>query len=154
MVSIATNLKGLAVARVRQEDKINALGRIPLFSELSKKELVFLARMTTEVDVREGSTLVRQGEMGREAMIIESGTAVVRRNNRKVDDVGPGDFFGEMSLIDHMPRNADVVATSDMTVLVMDSREFSTVLDTYPKVAVKILKTVVERLVEAQSTPI
>jgi CRP-like cAMP-binding protein len=142
------------VARVRQEDKINALGRIPLFSELSKKELVFLARMTTEVDVREGSTLVRQGEMGREAMIIESGTAVVRRNNRKVDDVGPGDFFGEMSLIDHMPRNADVVATSDMTVLVMDSREFSTVLDTYPKVAVKILKTVVERLVEAQSTPI
>ena len=142
------------MARVRQEDKINALGRIPLFSELSKKELVFLARMTTEVDVREGSTLVRQGEMGREAMIIESGTAVVRRNNRKIDDVGPGDFFGEMSLIDHMPRNADVVATSDMTVLVMDSREFSTVLDTYPKVAVKILKTVVERLVEAQSTPI
>ena len=116
------------MARVRQEDKIKALGRIPLFSELSKKELVFLARMTTEVDVREGSTLVRQGEMGREAMIIESGTAVVRRNNRKIDDVGPGDFFGEMSLIDHMPRNADVVATSDMTVLVMDSREFSTVL--------------------------
>ena len=142
------------MARVRQEDKINALGRIPLFSELSKKELVFLARMTTEVDVREGSTLVRQGEMGREAMIIDSGTAVVRRNNRKIDDIGPGDFFGEMSLIDHMPRNADVVATSDMTVLVMDSREFSTVLDTYPKVAVKILKTVVERLVEAQSTPI
>ena len=125
-----------------------------MFSELSKKELVFLARMTTEVDVREGSTLVRQGEMGREAMIIDSGTAVVRRNNRKIDDVGPGDFFGEMSLIDHMPRNADVVATSDMTVLVMDSREFSTVIDTYPKVAVKILKTVVERLVEAQSTPI
>jgi len=142
------------VARVRQEDKIGALGRIPLFSELNKKELVFLARMTTEVDVREGSTLVRQGEMGREAMIVESGTAVVRRNNRKVDDLGPGDFFGEMSLIDHMPRNADVVATSDMTVLVMDSREFSTVLDTYPKVAVKILKTVVERLVETQSTRI
>ncbi len=142
------------MARVRQEDKIGALGRIPLFSELSKKELVFLARMTTEVDVREGSTLVRQGEMGREAMIIESGTAVVRRNNRKIDDLGPGDFFGEMSLIDHMPRNADVIATSDMTVLVMDSREFSTVLDTYPKVAVKILKTVVERLVETQSTPI
>ncbi len=143
-----------AVVRVRQQDKINALGRIPLFSELSKKELVFLARMTTEVDVREGSTLVRQGEMGREAMIIESGTAVVSRNNRKIDDLGPGDFFGEMSLIDHMPRNADVVATSDMTVLVMDSREFSTVLDTYPKVAVKILKTVVERLVKTQSTPI
>ncbi len=142
------------MARVRQADKIDALRRIPLFSELSKKELVFLARMTTEVDVREGYTLVRQGEMGREAMIVESGTAVVRRNNRKVDDLGPGDFFGEMSLIDHMPRNADVVATSDMTVLVMDSREFSTVLDTYPTVAVKILKTVVERLVETQSTPI
>lgn len=138
------------MARVRQADKIDHLQRIPLFSGLSKKELQFLARLLTEVGVKEGSILVKQGEYGQEAMIIEAGTAVVKRNNRKVDTMGPGDFFGEMSLIDNMPRNADVIATSDMTLLVMDSREFSTVLDTYPKVAVKILKTVVERLVRAQ----
>lgn len=139
------------MARVRQADKIDHLRQIPLFSELNKKELQFLARLLTEVGVKEGSVLVKQGEYGQEAMIIESGTAAVRRNQRKIDSMGPGDFFGEMSLVASLPRNADVVATSDMTLLVMDAREFSTLLDNYPKVAVKILKTVVERLIRAQT---
>lgn len=142
------------MARIGQDDKIAALGRIPLFAGLSKRQLRFLARMTSEVTVREGSTLVKQGEMGQEAMIVEAGTAVVRRNGRKVGDLGPGEFFGEMSLINHMPRNADVIATSDMTILVMDSREFSSVLSEYPEVAVKILETVVERLVANQDAKV
>ena len=83
-------------------------------------------------------------------MIIESGTAAVFRDGAKIDDMGPGEFFGEMSLIYHQPRNADVVATSDMVVLDMNAREFATMLDTYPEVAVKILRTVVARLVAAQ----
>lgn len=142
------------MARVRDAKKIEVLSGIPLFAKLSKKELQFLASMTTEVVVREGSTLVKQGEPGQEAMVIESGTGVVKRDGVEIDTVGPGDFFGEMSLIDHMPRNADVIATSDMTVLVMNSREFASVLDQYPEVAVKILKTVVARLVKAQGTTV
>ena len=142
------------MARIRQADKIDHLTKIPLFGGLNKKELQFLAGLTTEVGVKSGSTLVKQGELGQEAMIIESGTAEVRRDGAKIDKIGPGDFFGEMSLIDHMPRNADVVATSDMVLLVMDSREFSTMLDKYPKVAVKILKTVVERLTSSLPAPI
>ena len=142
------------MARVRDAKKIEVLNGIPLFAKLSKKELQFLASMTTEVVVREGSTLVKQGEPGQEAMVIESGTGVVKRDGVEIDTVGPGDFFGEMSLIDHMPRNADVIATSDMTVLVMNSREFASVLDQYPEVAVKILKTVVARLVKAQGTTV
>lgn len=138
------------MARIRQDDKISHLQRIPLFAGLSKKELRFLAQMTNETSVQEGSTLVKQGELGQEAMVIEEGTAEVRRDGEHVDHIGPGDFFGEMSLINNMPRNADVVATSDMTLLVMDSREFSSVLSQYPEVAVKILKTVVERLVANQ----
>ena len=136
---------------MRHDEKIDHLQKIPLFSDLSKKELRFLAQMTSETTVREGSTLVKQGETGQEAMIVESGTADVLRDGEKIDDLGPGDFFGEMSLINHMPRNADVVATSDMDLLVMDAREFSSVLSEYPDVAVKILKTVVERLVANQS---
>lgn len=139
------------MALKRHDEKIDHLQKIPLFSDLSKKELRFLAQMTSETSVREGSTLVKQGESGQEAMIVESGTADVLRDGDKVDDLGPGDFFGEMSLINHMPRNADVVATSDMDLLVMDAREFSSVLSEYPEVAVKILKTVVERLVANQS---
>ena len=142
------------VARGREADYISMLGSLPLFEGLSKKELQFLASMSTEVGVREGSTLVKQGEPGQEAMVIETGTGVVKRDGVEIDTVGPGDFFGEMSLVVNQPRNADVIATSDMTVLVMNSREFSSVLSEYPEVAVKILKTVVERLVRAQGSTV
>lgn len=142
------------MARIRQPEKVKALKGIPLFAGLTNKELDFLARLTTEISVKEGHTLVKQGQPGREAMVIMSGTAVVRRNGRKIDEMGPGEFFGEMSLIDDLPRNADVVASSDMTVLVMDSKEFSTIFDEYPKVAVKVLKVVVERLIRAKSQTI
>jgi len=142
------------VARGQDSYKIDALGKLPLFEGLTKKELQFLASVTTEVRVGSGSTLVKQGDIGQEAMIIESGTAAVHRDGQEIDQMGPGDFFGEMSLIDNMPRNADVIATSDMDLLVMDSREFSSVLDNYPAVAVKILKTVVARLVKAQGTAV
>ena len=138
------------MARGRDAERTAALGRIPLFSGLTKKELQFLAAVTSEVAVKEGATLVKQGEPGQEAMVIEEGTAVVRRDGAEIDTMGPGDFFGEMSLVDNLPRNADVVATSDMKLLVMNSREFSSVLSRYPEVAVKILKTVVSRLVKAQ----
>lgn len=139
------------MALMRHDEKIGHLQKIPLFAHLSKKELRFLAQMTSETTVKQGSTVVKQGESGQEAMIVEDGTADVIRDGEKVDDLGPGDFFGEMSLINQMPRNADVVATSDMDLLVMDAREFSSVLSEYPEVAAKILKTVVERLVANQS---
>jgi len=142
------------MTRIKQPEKVRALLEIPLFSGLSKKELDSLARLTTEISVNDGQTLVKQGQLGKEAMIIMSGTAVVRRNGRKIDEMGPGDFFGEMSLIDDMPRNADVIASSDMTLLLMDSKEFSTIFDQYPKVAVKILKVVVERLLRVKGATI
>lgn len=138
------------MARLRQSDKTEALEKIPLFEGLSKKELVFLARLVTEAHFLEGTVLAKQGVLGREAMVIMSGTAVVHRNNRKVAELGPGDVLGEMSLVNRVHRNATVTASTDVTVLVMDSREFSSVLDSNPKVSVKLLKTVAARLVENQ----
>ncbi|MGD2042019.1 MAG: cyclic nucleotide-binding domain-containing protein [Acidimicrobiia bacterium] len=138
----------------RHKEYTDNLKAVPLFEGLSDRELGFLAGVTTETSVKEGSTLVKQGELGQEAMIIEKGTASVTRDGAEIDTIGPGDFFGEMSLINSQPRNAGVVATSDMTLLVMDSREFSSVLDKYPEVAVKILKTVVARLVKAQESTV
>ena len=142
------------MARRRHKEYIDHLKAIPLFNGLNDKELEFLAGVTTEASVKEGSVLVKQGELGQEAMIVEAGTASVTRDGMEIDTIGPGDFFGEMSLINSQPRNAGVVATSDMTLLVMDSREFSSVLDNYPAVAVKILKTVVARLVKAQESTV
>jgi CRP-like cAMP-binding protein len=129
---------------------MTVLGQIPLFEGLNKKELQFIASMTSEVSVRAGSTLVKQGEPGQEAMVVETGSGIVIRDDKEIDTIGPGDVFGEMSLIVRQPRNATIRATSDMRVLVMNAREFSSVLSQSPEVAVKILKTVVARLIKAQ----
>jgi CRP-like cAMP-binding protein len=131
----------------RDTQKISALKTIPIFSDLSSKHLQKLAALTTKLSVAAGRTLAKQGDIGREAMIIKSGEASVISNGVEIADLGPGDFFGEMSLITDLPRNADVEAKTDMVVLVMSSSEFSSVLETEPMLATKILKTVVERLV-------
>ena len=139
------------IQSVRQSDITEALRIIPLFDGLSKADLRMLSRLVTTARFRDGTTVARQGVLGREAMIIRSGTVEVRRDGRKVAELGPGDVVGEMSLINNAPRTADVVATSDVLLLVMDAREFTSLLNHQPKVAVKILKTVVARLIENQN---
>jgi CRP/FNR family cyclic AMP-dependent transcriptional regulator len=132
----------------RKSDKLKALAAVPLFADLSKKELESAARFVTEGSAPEGTPIVTQGEIGREAMILMSGSAVVRRNNRKVAEIGPGAIIGEMALVDQIPRNATVVATSDVELLVMDAREFTSLISNQPKVAVKVLRTVARRYAE------
>ena len=142
------------MAKFKKSDKTEALKRIPIFSDLSKKELGFLAQLTTEMVFREGTDLVKQGEMGREAMMLMSGTATVRRNGRKIAELSSGDVLGEMSLINRAPRNATVTASSEVTVFLMNSREFSSVVATNDGLAAKMLKSVAARLVENQTNAI
>ena len=139
------------MARSRQPDKIEALGRVPLFADLDKKQLTFLAGQASELNLKVGAVLAEEGVLGREAMVILSGSAEVTRGGRKVAELGQGDVVGEMSLINHAPRTATVTASSDCTVLVMNSREFSSVLDANPDLTIRILKTVAARLTENQS---
>lgn len=132
----------------KMTDKMTALAGVPLFADLSKKELELLGRMTTEVDFSAGQEMAKQGEMGREAMIILSGGADVIRDGDTIASLEAGDVFGEMSLINRMPRNASVLATSDGTVAVMSRTEFNSVLTSNPGVTTTILQTVTARLVE------
>lgn len=141
------------MARSRQPDKVAALGEIPLFADLDRKHLLFLAGQASEVSLKEGAVLVEEGVLGREAMVILSGSAKVTRGGKSVGELGEGDVVGEMSLINHAPRNATVTASSDCTVLVMNSREFSSVLEANPDLTIRILKTVAARLTENQSEP-
>jgi CRP/FNR family transcriptional regulator, cyclic AMP receptor protein len=132
----------------RRDQKVEVLERVPLFAGLSKKELGHLARHLDEVDLKEGATLTREGELGREAMILLTGTAAVRRRGRKVAELGPGDVIGELSLLAEIPRTATVVATSDITVALMTSSDFGAVVDENPKVAVRMLRTVAHRFAD------
>ncbi len=128
------------------------LRRIPMFSELSKRELRAVSRLMTEVDIPEGRTLMREGTVGREFMIIREGTAVVRRKGRKIAELGPGDFMGELAVLSGAPRTADVVATSPMTVETLNRREFMSLLDQSSKIATKVLIGAVKRLHELEAS--
>lgn len=124
------------------------LKEISIFRECSSKELKSISRLLTQVNVKPGSVLTKQGDPGREFMIILEGQATVRRDGKVLATLGPGDFFGELAVIAGVPRNATITADTDMVVEALNRREFSSLLDGSPKIAKKILVGAVNRLHE------
>ena len=123
----------------------STLAKIPLFKECTKKELQAVSRLVTPINVRAGKVLTKEGDAGREFMIIASGSASVRRKGRKIATLGPGDFFGELALLAGVPRTATVIAESDMVVEALNRAEFATLLDESPSIARKVLSAVAKR---------
>ena len=117
------------------------LAQVPLFSACSKKELATIAKATDLASLPDGHQLTTQDEMSREAFVITQGTAIVRRNNRKVAELGPGAVIGQLGLLDRGPRTATVVADGPVEVLVIGPREFSALLDEVPSINHKMLKS-------------
>lgn len=124
------------------------LQSVPLFADCTKKELRELAKLVTPVTIHAGTTFIREGEIARELMIIEKGTAIVRRNGRKVATLTDGAIVGELAVVLERKRNATVTAETDLSMLVIDSRSFSTLLDDIHGFARKLLHTVAARLGE------
>lgn len=122
------------------------LREIGIFSELSKRELKTVSRLMTELSLKEGATLTRQGEPGREFMIISSGTARVEIDGVTVAHLGPGDFLGELAVISGTPRTATVTSTSPIVVEVLNRREFMALLDESASLGRKIMVAAVKRL--------
>jgi CRP-like cAMP-binding protein len=125
------------------------LKSIPLFSELSDRQRDQVARWADEVDVKAGKHLVDQGRFAYEFFVIEEGTAEVSRDGDHLTDLGPGDFFGEIGILEDEPRTASVVATSDMTLIVMTDRDFREMTRALPQVAETIKQTMELRLKKA-----
>lgn len=126
--------------------KIDLLKNVPLFAGCSKKELGEVAKVADEIDLRAGKTLIEEGTPGREFFVLVEGTAEIRRRGRKIDTAGPGDFFGEMALLSEQPRNATVVTTSPVDALVVTARNFRTLVETNPLIALKVMRAVADRL--------
>jgi CRP/FNR family cyclic AMP-dependent transcriptional regulator len=93
------------------------LATITIFSQLSPEETKRLATFATETSAAEGQVLIREGDYSTELIAIEQGTADVIRGGRKIASLNPGDLIGEMGLIEHRRRNADVIATSPMRLI-------------------------------------
>jgi PPM family protein phosphatase len=123
----------------------------PLFADLSRKERRALAQRADEVELEQGRKIVREGEWAYEFFAIEQGTAEVRRGDQLLGELGPGDFFGEMGLVADTRRNATVIATSPLTVIVMTAQAFRQTARELPEVATKIRAAIEERCRQLES---
>jgi len=127
------------------------LSDIWLFSTVSSRDLKTIRRATEEVTVPAGRVLVEEGTIGREFFIIVDGKASVRRNGRKIATLGPGQYFGELALLDRRPRSATVVAETEMQLLVLGQRQFNGVLDAVPALSRKLLAAMAARVRESDT---
>ena len=128
--------------------KASDLKSIWLFSSCSGSELRKIRSSLDELVVPKGKVLVEEGRIGQEFFIIVDGTAAVTRNGRKVATLGPGSHFGELALLDRLPRNATVVSETEMDLLVLGQREFNGLLETTPSIARKLMAAMATRLRE------
>lgn len=126
------------------------LAGIPLFRNLSPKQLAAVDALVTTVDVAAGRELIRQGAVGREFFVVVTGEAEVRRDDAVIATRGPGTFFGETALLLDQPRNASVVAVTDMTIEVIDRQDFRQLLDQYPDLYAPLLEATTQRLAELE----
>ena len=126
----------------------NELASIPLFQNLSAKQLTAVDRLVTTVDIAAGKQLMRQGETGREFILIVDGEAEVQRDGKAIAVRGPGSFIGEIALLLDRPRNASVVARTDMTIDVIDRQDFRRLLEEYPDLHAPLLAATARRLAE------
>jgi CRP/FNR family cyclic AMP-dependent transcriptional regulator len=121
------------------------LNDVPFFSPLKKKELELIARQADEVDVPAGKVLAQQGTFGDQFFVIEEGTAEVVRDGERLGELGPGDFFGEMALLDEDRRTATVTATTPMTLIVMTRASFRAVEAGMPHVHAAVRAAIEQR---------
>lgn len=124
------------------------LRSVPLFASCSVKELQRVAKAGTELSVPAGTTIIDQGQAGREAFVVMSGSLTVKRNGKKVATLGTGAMVGELALLDHGPRTASVITETDCSLFVIDQRSFAGVLDTVPSMAHKLLSGLAGRIRE------
>lgn len=136
----------IAFVALGKNAKIELLKRVPLFAGCSNAELREIALSADELDLRDGYVLTREGKPGREFFVLIEGTARVTKKDKKIADLSGGDWFGEIALLTHTPRTATVTATSPVRVLVVTDRAFRRVVETMPRIALKVLASVGQRL--------
>jgi CRP-like cAMP-binding protein len=119
---------------------VDRLRDIPLFEGLSRKDLERLSAWTDEIEVPEGEHVLDQGRYAVEFFLIADGTVEVRQDRHPLRTLGPGDFFGEIGLLDGLQRTATIEATSRVRAIVMDARGFDAMMTAFPPIAERVLE--------------
>ncbi len=126
------------------------LAQVPLFKDLSKKHLQRIASLATRLDLPAGRELTTEGAIGHEFLVVLDGEVDVLIGGKVIATRGPGEFFGEISLLNHQPRTATVVAKTPVVVEVIGQREFATMLDDEPEVKNTLMSAMAQRLAEIE----
>lgn len=132
----------------------NSLAKVPIFSECSKRELAIIARASKVVVHKEGTVIAREGERGVGLFLILEGQCVVTIGGKTKAKLGPGDFFGEVALLDGGPRTATVTALSPLKLVGITGWVFRGLLMEHPSIALKTLEAVAGRLRSVSKEPV
>jgi CRP-like cAMP-binding protein len=129
------------------DDKADALRRAPLFQNLSRGELVELAKRTEDLEVEEGKVLAREGDLGSEFFVVVDGEVAVTKEGRELRRLSAGDFFGEIALIWDSPRRtATVTAATPLRFFVLTRQAFRSLIDHHPDIESSVLEALEERV--------
>ncbi len=128
------------------DPRVECLRRVPLFAACTDKQLKFIAGRVEELDLVAGSILCREGLSGGDFFVLLSGKAEVSAAGTKIKELGEGEFFGEIALLDNGPRTATVTISEPARALVLGPSQFRDVLHQNAEIAVSMLYAVVQRL--------
>jgi CRP-like cAMP-binding protein len=136
---------------VRKRDaRIEALRKVPLLAGLSKRDLARVLALSEEQEFFPGKVIVKTGNQARDFYLILSGEAQLTVPGRKTAVLGPGDYFGEMAVLDGQPRTATIVAQTHLLVLRIGRADFVKLLNGYGSIGLKILVEMSRRLRAAE----
>jgi CRP/FNR family cyclic AMP-dependent transcriptional regulator len=130
----------------RHNYKVDLIKHVPLFADCSRRELEQIAQIADEIDLAEGKELTRTGQPGREFFVLLEGEADVSKDGETINKLGPGDFFGEIALVEDTPRTATVTATTPVRALVITDRAFRRLLEKQPEIQRKVLVALAQRV--------
>jgi CRP/FNR family cyclic AMP-dependent transcriptional regulator len=136
----------MKLLRSENDAVIDMLERSPLWSGIGKQDFKAIVKVAKQHEFESGDTIVKKGEEGAGFYLVLDGAVEIRSNGNTLSRLGPGQFFGEMSVVDAQPRSADVVAVEPSRVLVLSAWSFKSLVSERPRIAVKMLQEFVRRL--------
>ena len=128
------------------DDKLDLLEQVPLFGGMSRGDLEQLGRIVHEVDVKAGDVLTHEGRHEGYFFVVVEGSVEIERGGRTINTLGPGDFLGEIALLDGGPRTATATAATPSRLLSLEHQAFDDLLDTSPAIRTAVLEAVGQRL--------
>jgi CRP/FNR family cyclic AMP-dependent transcriptional regulator len=128
------------------DQKLELLKRVPLLSGLGKRDIEEVGRLAEEIDLPAGHVLMREGASGNEFFVIVDGTVRIDRGGATIRSLGPGDFLGEIALVDDGPRTATATTESPAKLLVVGHREFHSLMSQFPTIQTCVLQALAHRV--------